>query len=310
MTGPGPALRWGRRHADVLVAWEPVNVDVVAALAQRYEPVRTPSFSVLRAGDGDLRLVVHRLDRSQVDNDIARLVADELIRPGIVAGPRSFERCFAGVVESTDSSRREAWARFYRNTLRALRASAAVAPGDNGPIGTFRRIYEHAAGLLRGRRVLDAGTCFGFFPMILALAGGCDRSVTATDVDPPTVALAREMAIDMRLPVRFAVSDLRRLPGGPATYDTVTALHVIEHLPAPVTIPVLAGLCAAARQRVVIAVPLEDEPDAVYGHRQALDLERLAELASSVPGWTGRAHGYLGGWLVMEPSGACAGAAG
>jgi hypothetical protein len=292
-----PALRWARRNREVVVAWEPINHQALAGLERARRPLRTRSFAVHRTAS--TTLVVHRLSRSAIDNDIGQLIADEIVGPELVSGPRAFERCFAGIVESTGPSLHACWRRFYLNTLRALEgADSGEAAG--GPISTFRRIYQHAAALIRGSAVLDVGSCFAFFPMLLAAHG--KRRVTASDLDPPTVALGQRIAGELGLRLDFQVADVTRpLPFATGSFDTVSALHLLEHLPAGCTGTVLASLCRAARRRVILAVPLESVPDPVYGHRQAFDLDRLAMLAAGAPGWRGQAHEYLGGWLVLEP---------
>jgi hypothetical protein len=272
-----------------------VNRPVLAALDGLHTE-RTRSFLVFRQPSSSL--VVHSISDGAVDNDIGQLVADELVRPGLVRGEAAFERCFAGIVESTAPSPHAAWRRFYANTLRALRRRRDDHP-PRGPIATFERIYEHAEQLARGRSLLDVGSCFAFFPMLLAATG--EMRVTASDTNPATVALARRMAGEFDLPVAFAIADLtRQLPFEVASFDTVTALHVLEHLPADQSHVALERLCRVARRRVVTAVPLEESPDEVYGHRQAFDLDLLAALGSCVPGWRGHAHEHLGGWLVLD----------
>jgi len=291
-----PAPRWGRRHGDLLVAWEPVNPELLARL-ERAPTVRTRSFLVLRGRSSTL--VVHRVGEDAVDNDVGQLVADELVRPGLVQGPGAFERCFAGLVESTARSPQVAWRGFYHNTLRGLRNARADRP-DAGPIATFAQIYRHAERLARGASVLDVGSCFAFFPMLLAAHG--ELRVTATDANASTVALGRRMAAELELSVAFEICDVtRRLPFAAASFDTVTALHVLEHLRPEETGSALERLCTVGRRRVIVAVPLEQTPDAVYGHEQAFDLERLAGLGGRVPGWRGAAAEHLGGWLILEP---------
>ena len=87
----------------------------------------------------------------------------------------------------------------------------------------------------------------------------------------------RQLAADLGTPVTFRVADVvDPLPFPRESFDTVTALHLLEHLPPRLTAAALAGLCRVARRRVVLAVPLEQRPDPVYGHLQAFDLHRLA----------------------------------
>jgi Methyltransferase domain len=288
-------LRWARRHGDVLVAWATVNPGAAARARHDVAAVITPSFTVLAIPAPGLTLVVHDLPPAALDNDIGAAIAAELVQPGLVAGAGAFERCFAGVVESTGPSPAQTWDRFYDNTLAALGDPARE--GD-GPIATFAAIYDHARELAAGDSVLDVGSCFAFFPLRIA---GAFR-VTASDCHQPTLALARRTARRLGLPVTFAGADITRpLPFADAGVDTVTALHVLEHLPEHAGPAVLAGLCRVARRRVIVAVPLEAAPDPSYGHRQAFDLPRLASLGRAVTGWRGDAHELRGGWLVLEP---------
>jgi methyltransferase family protein len=296
MADEHPGLRWGRRYPDLIVAWEPINRRALACLEDA-QTARTRSFAVFR--ERSSTLVAHRIARGAVDNDIGERVADELVRPGLVSGPNAFEHCFAGLVESTGPSPQAAWRRFYDNTLLAFRGGGTGRTTD-APISTFARIYRHAERLVRGRSVLDIGSCFAFFPMLLAARG--EVRVTASDAHPPTVALARRMAAELGLPITFKTADVTgRLPFATASFDTVTALHVLEHLPADRTVVALERLCWTALRRVIVAVPLEQTPDPVFGHQQSFDLPRLISLANAVPGWRGEAREHLGGWLVLEP---------
>jgi hypothetical protein len=60
-----------------------------------------------------------------------------------------------------------------------------------------------------------------------------------------------------------------------------------------------------ARHRVVVAVPLEDSPDPIFGHLQAFDLSTLATIAASVDaaGWSRIVYPADGGWLVLDRRG-------
>jgi hypothetical protein len=289
-------LRWARRYGQLIVAWEAVNAPVLAGIAGAHDSVRTPSFTVHRTPQ--TTLVVHRVGPGAIDNDIGALIAEQLVAPGLVAGVGAFERCFAGLVESTGPSPPGCWRRFYLNSLSALRDRGGGRAG--GPIATFRGIYGHAERLVQGADLLDVGSCFAFFPMLLAATG--KRRVTASDRDPPTVALGRRFARELGLTVDFWIADVTGpLPFGASSFDTVTALHLLEHLPERSTAPVLTSLCGLARRRVVVAVPVEAAPDPTYGHLQTFDLDRLEAIANDIEGWRGAAHEYLGGWLVLEP---------
>jgi hypothetical protein len=49
---------------------------------------------------------------------------------------------------------------------------------------------------------------------------------------------------------------------------------------------------------VVVAVPVEDEPTAAYGHIRTFNLRQLGELGDRT-GQPGSVHEHHGGWLVL-----------
>lgn len=272
---------------------------LVGQVACAYE---SPHFTVLPF-DG-ATVVLHRLAPAAIDNDLAELVAAELVRTGSVAVPRAFERCFAGVVLSSAPGPRLAWRAFYDNTLSKLRivASGAYPDHDFGPIAVFGRIYRHAQGLSAGSSLLDVGTCFGFFPLLLQRS--CPQvDVTALDVSAPILELAREAGASRNGAgaVAFVCGDACAMPFDDDSFDTVTALHVLEHLEPSSARRALQEMCRVARRRVVIAVPLEEEPDPAYDHAQGFDRESLIQLGEKT-GWHCRFEEYFGGWIVLEPS--------
>ncbi len=274
--------------------------DVLVGQATRvYE---SPHFTVLPL-DG-ATVVLHRLEPAAIDNDLAELVAGELVRSGHVAVPHAFERCFAGVVLSSALSVGDAWRVFYDNTLSKLQqvASGSYQGLDSGPVSVFGRIYKHARGLVAGSSLLDVGTCFGFFPLLLRQSEP-RIDITALDISAPILELARGVAASRHQeePVKFLCCDAHSLPFASGSFDTVTALHVLEHLEPSSASRVLQEMCRVARRRVIIAVPLEDEPDPAYDHVQSFDREGLINLGKGT-GWRYGFEDYLGGWLVLKPS--------
>ena len=188
------APRWLHEDGKLTVISEAANPSLRDALAYRAELVaETPSLSVF-SRDGDT-VVLHRLRPAEVDNDLAELVAGELVRPGYVTLPDAFERCFAGVILSSAADAGEAWGAFYENTLAGLeRAASESSSADNGcPIEVFGRIYAHARSLVAGSSLLDVGTCFGFFPLLLQRLEP-RLEVTAVDLSQPMLDLARNAA--------------------------------------------------------------------------------------------------------------------
>lgn len=83
--------------------------------------------------------------------------------------------------------------------------------------------------LLRGRQdILDAGCGYGRVAIPLAATG---HRVLAVDLDPGLIADGRQRARGRRLPVRFAVGDVRDLPAAGARFDAVLCLwSTFQHL--------------------------------------------------------------------------------
>src|SRR3954453_5111084 len=158
--------RWIHGDEELVVASEFANPGIRGVLASQVAHVyESPHFAVFSLEN--TIVVLHRLEPATVDNDLAELVAAELVRPGQVPVPRAFERCFAGVVLSSAPSAKDAWRTFYDNTLSKLQqvALGSYQGRDSDPVAVFGHIYQHARALVVGSSLLDVGTCFGFFPL-------------------------------------------------------------------------------------------------------------------------------------------------
>ena len=297
--------------------------------------------SAARMPDPDDIILVHDFRPAEIDNNIGHFVAEELL-PLLCAAPRPratsdagtqaqavFEHFVGEIVRSMDRSERRAWHLFYDNTLAAMRrrgqrhggngaTPAAGPPAPQDFIGDFAAIYARVEALVADvapQSVLDAATCFGFLPLLLATrpAGGADAPamlshIVAFDLNPALVALANGYAQARDLSVvRFVQADLlaaglaQSLVNGigPACFDVVTAIHLLEHLDQSETGAAVDALWALTGRRLILAVPVEAEPDARFGHRQVFDQHSLAALG---PRTGGTCHSFEdhGAWLVID----------
>ncbi|MGZ8408561.1 MAG: methyltransferase domain-containing protein [Hyphomicrobium sp.] len=313
-------------------------------LAERAEPVaRSPRFTVYRlapepataACDRDDIILVHDFTPPEIDNNIARYVADELLPLLSASAPRAgahndygddygasdqevFERFVGEIVRSMDGNERRAWHLFYDNTLAALdragQEKGGTRDGSDTPrdyIADFAAIYRRVGDLvaeIAPASLLDVATCFGFLPLLLASGAGSVtrdrqglRCIVGCDLNPALVTLAASYVRQRELTgVRFVEADILDAQALPeASFDVVTAIHLLEHLEPAQTASAMEALWALARRRLIVAVPVETVPDTRFGHRQVFTQESLRVLGQRTTG-TSRCFEDHGAWLVID----------
>ncbi|MFC6063327.1 mycofactocin oligosaccharide methyltransferase MftM [Streptomyces ochraceiscleroticus] len=303
-----PDLRRAAQRIDPLAANAPGRYadDVVVVIRESpsqgrdRDPapiVRTEHFCLRRRGR---RVEVgHWLRPGQLDNDLAGLLAEELFAPGWLSGPDIFERVFTGVVRSCVDGPLAAWTTFYENTLTRIREcwQDPAADCDHSSIAGFAPVYRRTLDLVEAGTVLDMGSCFGFLPLMLARRPG--HTVIASDLSRGTMRLLGAASEALGLRLGTLACDASRVPLPDASVDTVTVIHVLEHLDPQHGDAVVEEALRLARRRVVVAVPYEDEATSAYGHVRCFDQDQLDRMGRR----TGRpytASSYHGGWLVLD----------
>lgn len=243
----------------------------------------TPRFCVHRRGA--TLVVEHDLTPEDLSDELAVLLTDEL--GDRLRGRPEFEQVFTGVVRSTVDGGIAAWLRFYRNSMSALEHRRTA----------FAPIHDRAAELVTGKQLVDLGSCFGFFPLRMQHMG---FDVLATDLSIPTMDLLNQVSRCLHRGVRTLACDATDVPLPDGAADTVTALHLLEHLDPVTGERVLDEAVRLARRRVVVAVPFEDEPQACYGHVRRFDVAELERLGARYPGVRSEVTEHHGGWLVLD----------
>ena len=61
------------------------------------------------------------------------------------------------------------------------------------------------------------------------------------------------------------------------SFDTVTAIHLKEHIPEDKLPNALTNLLKLTHRRLLIAVPYEEQAEAAYGHEQTFSHEKLEQ---------------------------------
>lgn len=227
--------------------------------------------------------VCHGLTSADIGERLIPMITAQARHVGL--SQREFELVLVGLVRTTVSNPIDAWATYYRNSLDELLSGAAE----------FAPIHTRAEALVVGS-VLDMGSCFGFFPLRLAMKG---HSVTATDLSAGTMRLLATVAPHLGITLDTVVCDAVDVPVADSSVDTVTALHLLEHVDAAAGARIVAEALRIARRRVVVAVPFEDETTACHGHVRTFDDAALIELGRS-SGAQFETSEHHGGWLVID----------
>lgn len=271
-------------------------------IAQHLESVRTVSVrhcrsvpaGFRRCGDLGWRIgpvsvdIVHPFDGGSISDSamVGSLVG--LVDAGVIAGQRQFEDAAVQMIRSAASTEAGSWAAFYDNSITELR--------DGG--SPFGPVHARARSLVVGDSLLEVGSCFGFLALQCAEDG---FEVSACDISPGAVEHLRAAARRRQTPLRAVVGDATDLPFDTDAVDTVTLIHLLEHLDEQATVRALTEALRVARRRVVVAVPFEEHPSEHFGHLIQLTLDDLAAWAGQVEHDGVELFTHLGGWMVLTP---------
>ncbi|HXP58710.1 MAG TPA: mycofactocin oligosaccharide methyltransferase MftM [Streptosporangiaceae bacterium] len=247
-----------------------------------------PGLSARLGPDGRI-WVRHGWRPGELDDELAGPLAAALGR--LTDDHEVFGRVFSGIVLTSQPDATVAWDGFYRASLARLHRP----PGQRG----YSEVYRHALDLLPGTTVADLGCGFGFLALHLAARGA---AVTACDITPGVTGLLRRMAGLLDLPLDVVTGDAGSGRPALAPADAVALLHVLEHVDEAAATALISEATRIARHRVVVAVPYETTPAALFGHVRTIGARQLDKLGAG-SGWNYQVHEYHGGWLVLDRPG-------
>jgi SAM-dependent methyltransferase len=279
-----------------------------------YQSHETPHFLLFRRSEVPSIILVHWFAPEEINTNITHYLVQELKPFGIITRSERLGELLAGIVGGTQfpGDDRRAWNYFGANTLQRLLVflSSATTPAlpDYATLGASATLYQRVCELCVGERFLDAGCNNGFLSLLLAERMPFVVEALGIDIDANTFTVARKLAEERYLTnVHYAQADLLSEDFSTVgKFDTVTALHVLEHFTEAQMYRVLMNLLKVTSHRLILAVPYEQNtPEVAYGHQQLFSHAKLEavgvwcvqQLRGSGRIWC---EDFVGGLLLVE----------
>lgn len=247
---------------------------------QRYQLVETEHFLLAHPPDTDRVTLVHRFLPAEIDNNLVDCLMQEL--SGLMTTDQAFGHAMIGVVNSIKPHDPVgAWGIFSLNTLRRFREYLDEPDVEYPPttIGACATIYRRLFLLKVGKSLLDVGCACAFWPALVAERdpGGYER-IVGVDNRLDAIHISQHMvALIDKQDLRFLQLDLlgTRFVEDLGTFDTVTAIHILEHLSEEQLPLAFEHLLQVTGHRLIVAVPYEQQATVAYGHAQIFTQEKL-----------------------------------
>lgn len=262
-----------------------------------YQLHEKPHFLLFTRAEPPTTIIVHWFTPEEIDADIGDYMMQELKPLGVLVQWQDFANVISAIVCSLfPRDPLCAWHLYAKKTLQRyhhiLNSESEVILSESA-IDTFAKVYRRVYKLQTGKSFLDVGCSFGFLPLLIAEHFGFDQ-VVGVDIQADSFAVVRAIAEEWHLAnVWFEQADLLADNFHEiGKFDTVAALHILEHIREEDMYCALTNLLKVTSQRLLIAVPYEPgEPEAAYGHEQLFTPFKLA----SVGQWCLQQLQHLGG---------------
>jgi SAM-dependent methyltransferase len=278
-----------------------------------YHLQETPHFLLCTRAAAPSNILVHWFAPAEINADIGNVFMQELKPLGLLSNAQHFGQVFAVVVCSLfPYDTRRAFHLYATNTLQRYRTLLADTNSDlplsDSTIQKFAAVYRRVFQLCVGERFLDAGCSFGFLPLLIAEHFPLLEQVIGIDIGTGSFPIMRSIAEEQQLNhVRFTQADLLAddFPSL-GIFNTVTALHILEHFNEPDMYRVLTNLLQITSKRLILAVPYEsDQPEIAFGHQHLFSrdiLEAVGRWCLQHLGGQGRMtyEDCAGGLLLIE----------
>jgi Methyltransferase domain len=282
-----------------------------ARLAQQgFQIEETTHFLLARPKETDHVILVHRLLPTEIDNNLVDCLMQEL--PGLMTSEQAFGNAMIGVVNSIKPRDPVgAWGIFSLNTLQRFRDYLEDTSWEYPPttIGACATVYRRLFSLKVGESLLDVGCACAFWPVLVAERDPrAQGRIVGVDNRLDAIHLSQHMAaLSDKQNVTFIQLDLlgQQFADELGTFHTVTAIHILEHIPEEQLLLAFEHLLQVTRHRLIVAVPYEAEATRAYGHAQVFTREKLEQWGQRCVESMGGAGKYwceevAGGLLVVD----------
>ncbi|MBO0791484.1 MAG: class I SAM-dependent methyltransferase [Ktedonobacteraceae bacterium] len=258
-------------------------------------------------------IVVHWFMPEDLHTSISSHLVEEMRPFGCIPNNQRLGELMTGILSTMfPENVHRAWKYFGANTLQRLLLLASTAapdvPPDYGTLETSATLYQRVLELCVGERFLDAGCNNGLFTLLLAERRPFVNEAIGIDIDQSAFSVAQELAMTRKqMQVRYMQADLlhpdelEKL----GAFDTITALHVLEHFTEVDMYSVLRNLLQITTHRLIVAVPYEEKPTVAYDHLQCFSRTKLEAVGQwCLEYWQGAGRMWCedlaGGLLLVE----------
>ena len=277
---------------------------------QGFQLEETEHFLLARPASPDHLFLVHRFLPAEIDNNLVDCLMQEL--PDLMTSDQAFGYVMIGVVNSIKPyDPVGAWSIFSLNTLQRFREYLDTNTPQNPSttIGTCATVYRRLFSLKVGTSLLDVGCACAFWPVLVAERDSETHGrIVGVDNRLDAIHLSQNMAtLTGKYDLTFVQLDLlsSQFAKELGAFDTVTAIHILEHLPEEQLPLAFEQLLHVTRHRLIVAVPYEAEATQAYGHEQVFTREKLEywgqwcveSLAGTARYWC---EEVVGGMLIVD----------
>lgn len=242
-----------------------------------YQIHETPHFLLFTRETEPKTILAHWFAPAEINSNIVHYLVQELKPYHLISQGERLGELLTGIIGGTvyAGDVQRAWNYFGANTLQRLlvylgSAIPADLP-DYATIGVFATLYQRVCELCVGERFLDVGCNSGLLSLVLAERMPFVHEAVGIDIDPDAFKIGQEVVAARQLThVRYVQADVLADDfSAIGMFDTVTALHVLEHISERDLHRVLTNLLKVTAHRLILAVPYEtDGPEAAFGHQQ------------------------------------------